>query len=560
MKYAFHITIFILLWISGGGLVGQNIETITTIPKPGLSGGINVGTQFYGVDGRTARRSPFSYVISGNTRFKWGLLNVPVSFSFRDQNLSYGTSFNKFGMSPYYKWARLHLGHRSMRFNRYSLSGKNFFGVGMDLTPGKFRLSAFRGNIRNHLAQRDTLVFGANLVPTYTRKAYGVKVGYGSSKNYFDVVYLRVRDDRSDEFPDRQIAISQLDPADNLVVGTSWRLQIMKRLNMTGSLNASAYTENASLRELNGDEGLVKAFGGLTTINASTKASVAGDMALNLNLNSAQVGLSYRRIEPNYRSLGTPFIQADVESYMANTSLRMLNNKLIFSANAGLERNNLRNLDYLGRKRLIASLQANVIPNTGTNINLYFTNFQYENVDGLVELNDTLRYVQVNRSLGGNINYNPKKEDFDYGAFLTINRMVVEDQSPIQVINSDIVTFTSNVGLNLEWTLLELSVKPSFLYNQFNLTDDKQQSYGLGLSVGKTFFEKKLRTRFRTRFNYNDRNGKRDGRVISARVGINYKVTDLHSFNMNLGIMDRNSIVRQSYREVRSNIGYGLRF
>ncbi len=560
MKIHKIFVVIILAFVSGNSLNAQNIETISTFPKPGLSGGINASTQFYSVNGRDARRSPFSYVLAGNLRFKWGLVNVPMSFSFRDQSLSYGASFNKFGISPYYKWAKVHLGHRSMRFSKYSLSGKNFFGIGTELTPGNFRLAAFRGKIRNHLAQRDTVIFGANLVPTYERKATGVKVGYGSSRNFIDLIYLKIKDDDSEQFAKNPEAIAQLDPAENLVLGTEWKLFILKNLSFNGSLNASSYTENRSLKSFNNEEGLAKFFSGLSTINPSTKASVAGELGLNFSLNSFQLGLNFRRIEPNYRSLGTPFIQADVQSYTVNTSFSFFKRKASISAQGGIEKNNLRNLDYLGRKRVIAALRLSILPMEGLNVNVNYSNYQYESVDGLVELNDTLRYINVNKALGASIAYNTKGEEFSYGAFLYVNRMTVKDLSPIQNINGDIITFTSNLGISLDWKLLNLKLKPSLIYNKFDLVNDEQRSYGLGVKIDKSFYDKKLSTGFNTRWTNNDRNGKRDGRVWSNTISVNYKVTPKQSLKANAGIIDRSSVVRTSYREFRGTIGYGLRF
>ncbi len=549
----------LIIIITGSGLFAQNIETITYIPKAKVSGGINVMTSFYAVDGRDARRSPFSYVVSGNTRFKFGLLKVPVSFSFRDQRLSYGASFNKFGLSPYYKWIKVHLGHRSMRFSKYSLMGKNFFGVGTELTPGKWRFSAFRGTFQNHLAQRDTLVYGAELIDTYKRRAWGVKLGYGTSRNYLDLFYLKVKDDVGQSLPDTSGSITSLDPAENMVLGTDWSCNIWRGLSLKGSLNLSAFTENTYLNEISSN-GVVQALGSLVKVNPSTKVSFAGELGVRLNLTAAQLGLNYKRIEPNYRSLGTPYIQSDLEAYTAQTSFYMFQRKLNFNLHGGIERNNLRNLDYLGRKRLIGSIRAGYIGHKNFVANLSYSNYQYEFTDGLVELNDTLRYVNVNQSIGGAFSYKTRSDIFQYGAFLNVNRMTIKDQSLLDVIDNDIISTSSSLGVILEWKEKLFSVRPTIILNQFKIKEEDQQSYGLGLKVKKQLYDKKLTTSISSRFTLNDKENQRDGHVFSNSLSLFYKMHKNHSLRSKVGWIHRKSRIRSSYSEWRGNISYGFRF
>ena len=82
-------------------------------------------------------------------------------------------SFIRFGISPYYKWIRLYVGHRSMQFSNYSLNGITFLR-GFEPNPGIFRLAAMYGNIQTPNYNLDSLVYYANLIRDYKRKAHGV--------------------------------------------------------------------------------------------------------------------------------------------------------------------------------------------------------------------------------------------------------------------------------------------------------------------------------------------------------------------------------------------------
>lgn len=67
-------------------------------------------------------------------------------------------------------------------YSAYTLSGRSFFGVGLELTPGKWYFSALKGKLQNPLAIRDTLVYGANLIPGYERNIEGAKLGFQNPK------------------------------------------------------------------------------------------------------------------------------------------------------------------------------------------------------------------------------------------------------------------------------------------------------------------------------------------------------------------------------------------
>jgi hypothetical protein len=538
----------------------QNIETISLKSKPGLSGGVHLGTQFYAANGIANRRSPFSYNLSGNLRLKWGLVNVPLSFSFRDQNLSYNARFNKFGISPYYKWAKLHIGHRSMRFSNYSLNGKNFFGVGTELTPGKLRFSAFYGNIRNHLAQRDERIVGGTLVPTFNRRAYGAKIGYGTRANHFDIIFLKIKDVENEPISDEPVPGIQLDPAENIVLGTQWQTTFFKRLQFGGTINFSAFTENTALQGIPLQNSSIKFLNNWTTINPSTRLSMAGELNAGLNFPSFGIGLQYRRVEPNYRSLGMTFIQADIEAYTAMTRFSFFKRKLSLNLRGGYERNNLRNLDYLGRQRLIGSARLTLLPAKGWNIGIHYSNFQYESVDGLVEINDTLRQVSVNESMGLNMNYTFRSEHRSFGLFASFQRNVNMDQSPILTIARDIVSINGNLGIRWDWSDLGLTIRPSLIYTQIQIEEMNRTQFGGSARMNKELFNEKLQAALQFRWSGIRESGAQVGHIIFSGLNLRYQLNTSQQIVAMFSYMDRRSSVRTDFNEFRSSLSYGLNF
>lgn len=539
-------------------LNAQEIKTLLQPPKPGFSGSIFASGQYYSIRGAENRRSPYSYNIAGNLTFKLSVITVPVSFSFRDQQFSYGHSFNKFGISPYWKWIKVHIGHRSMRFSNYSLGGKNFFGGGLELTPGKFRFSAFAGTMQNPLAQRDTLIYGAELVPTYKRFAYGGKIGVGSRRNYFDLIALHIEDRETDELVGsrRQTGFN---PVKNVVLGTDWKFVFFKNLNLKGTINASLYTENKALESsLESIESPL--LRNLFDINASSKLSLAGEADLRYNFKYFGLGVRYRRIEPNYRSLGIPFLQADFENYTFNVSASALKNKINTNVNIGIERNNLRNLDYMSRKRLIMNMNGSWMATQELMFSGNFSNYRFETTDGLVNINDTLRYINVSKNYGLNGSYNKKTEKLHWGIFGGFQQQQMTDLSPIARIGGDVNNFNLNAGVKLTWTAYDLTVSPSLLHSTYEYSESDRKRSGIGINLQKSFLDKKLSVNTSSRISTDKLNGVKDGTVFNQRLGLNVQVFGNSQANITFYYISKKSETSTSFNEVRLSVRYGIKF
>ncbi len=553
---------FICLFLFSAMVQSQDLEEIGKSTKVKFSGGLNISSQFYNVNGINARRSPFSWVINGNPVLRIGKMSFPFSFSFRDQRFGFGTPFNKFGVSPYYKWARVHIGWRSMNFSPYSMSGRSFLGFGAELKPGKLRASGFIGTIRNPLAQRDTIVYGAALIPTYKRRAYGFKLGYGSSRNYIDLIYFKAKDDVNAPPVTDEVIIPdiELDPAENLVLGTSFRLTLFRKFIFTSNLSVSAYADNSTHESIKLANGVYRFFDNFFDPNVSTQVSFAGDAHARINLKKVQLGVRYRRVEPHFRSLGITYIQSDVESVTTTASMHMLKRRLRFNGQLGLERTNLRNYDYVGRRRVIGSIRAQFVPQPEIMVMGQYSNYQYETQDGLVELNDTLRFVSVTQNSGLFFNYNKQKGKMRYGVNFNAQLQSVKDQSPIARLGNDIQSLLGGLSVNLEWESLQLRLRPSVHYSRYLLPQLKQERYGFGLNVRKGFLDDKLSLSLYSRYAYNDVNERNNGTVWTSRANIDFRITDAHTIQLSSTWMKRNSIISPSYDEWRSRVSYGMRF
>ncbi|MBK9690074.1 MAG: hypothetical protein IPO65_21030 [Saprospiraceae bacterium] len=100
-----------------------------------VKGNLNAGGEVYDVNGISSRRSPYSYSVAGTINFAYKGFNLPITGSYRDAQFSYDYTFNRLGLSPSYKWVKLHLKWSNINYSAYTLSGRSFFfGVGLELT------------------------------------------------------------------------------------------------------------------------------------------------------------------------------------------------------------------------------------------------------------------------------------------------------------------------------------------------------------------------------------------------------------------------------------------
>jgi hypothetical protein len=81
----------------------------------------------------------------------FGVINLPFSFAYTNNQATANLPqpFNRFSLSPSYRWVTTHIGYGNMSFSPYTLSGHEFFGGGIELAPDNgFRFAALYGRFR----------------------------------------------------------------------------------------------------------------------------------------------------------------------------------------------------------------------------------------------------------------------------------------------------------------------------------------------------------------------------------------------------------------------------
>ncbi|MBQ3634277.1 MAG: hypothetical protein II951_01485 [Bacteroidales bacterium] len=147
MKYyaALLISIFSRVAISSA----QDIEQLAKADPVAWNGGLTWSNIFTWPKDSAKQVPTYSYYISGslNTTI-FGVVGVPISFAYTNNKLSSTVTypFNRFTLTPSYKWIKLHIGYSQMTFSPYTMAGHDFLGGGVELTPDDSRGSSRRSS------------------------------------------------------------------------------------------------------------------------------------------------------------------------------------------------------------------------------------------------------------------------------------------------------------------------------------------------------------------------------------------------------------------------------
>lgn len=305
-----YLSIFFLWMLQGQPGYAQDISGLTKKNLVKVSGSLNATSTFYHAAGIENRRLPFFWMVQGNLNVQVAGIDIPISAAISTQSKEFAVPFNQFGLSPKYKFVTAHLGYRSLRYSRFSLSGTTFLGVGVDVKPPKspVHVSAMYGRFEKASLEGSSL--GVNFgQPTYQRMGFGTKVTVGNKDRHVDFVLFRAKDDvTSIQLPDSLNVM----PEENLVLAVTTKSKITKKTTVELEYALSAYTQDAR------DEDLVldsytyfNNLGGLFTPNATTEFQRALLANINVKAKRANLKFAYRRIDPGYRTMGSIFLNND---------------------------------------------------------------------------------------------------------------------------------------------------------------------------------------------------------------------------------------------------------
>jgi hypothetical protein len=534
-----------------------------------VSGGLNASTVFN--SGSGGGRQPFSWFLNGslNTNIL-GRINLPFSFNLTNAGAgyTYPTSPNRLSLHPSYKGVTAHIGDVAMSFSPYTLNGHQFMGAGLDIAPQPgWSISVMYGRLFRAVDYDSS---NRSILPTYWRMGYGAKLALLQQNYTLSMNFLRAKDfkDPMQYLPDTL----HIYPKENLAVSIAGTLRPAKGLEFS-----LEYANSAMKLDKRDYSGAPKTGGGNLLESVfmyearNTQYFKAIKAGMNYAFYKSVIGIGYERIDPGYQTLGTYYMNNDLENITVNLSQPLLHDKANISGNVGYQRDDLKNTKAGATFRMVSAVNANYKPNEKWNANFNYSNFQtYTHVkpqfDRINQTNpyenmDTLNFKQISQSAGLTLTY-MLKANKTKSHNINLN-LSVQDAADIQ---NDVLWKGNGsrfYNTSTAYTLLLIPRQMSFT-SAFNLsynTIGRNEFLTLGptLGVNARLFHKKMTAGFTSSYNSSSSDGQQQGQVLNLRMNTAYLFMKKHNLNMN-AVHQTRWTPRGTTSNVTATVGYNYSF
>lgn len=497
-----------------------------------ILGNVGASANFYSSNENDAfyknnlTRPSYAWNIYGSLIPKLNELSLPLSFVVNQFGSSNRKPYVQMGISPTYKWARLHIGYCYIPFSPLVFDGQSFKGVGVELNPKFLRLAAFYGTLNKAIKDTGTAL---GRIQQYSRKGYGVKLGIGNTDRYFDIMYFHAKDDSTDQSFNNAIR-----PKENAVLGTSFKLTIIKKLVFAGDVAISGLTEDllSDKRSFDSTSTLSKFVDNFFPYKVSTIANYAGQSSLSFYTRGFNSSLKYRRVQPDFQSLGTPYIVDDIELVSWLNAFSISQGKLNISTNYSQQHNNLSKKRNSELRTQVGNINVNAVLSKHLNLNLTYSGYNITQKDRLKKIVDTAMLQQKINQVNVNPSYSFTTETKIHYISANVNFSSLTDNN-----NSVLGIKDNNLSSSLNYTLafveksLNFSIDGLFSrYKQKNGTS--YSSYGPTIGSSVQLFKKKslsVQGNFGYLINRFNDSASQSNLTYSANVGYQVKK---HSVNL----------------------------
>ncbi len=559
----------VLFFCLGYCLMAQDLTNLGNQKPVTFHGGINVRGMFYHADGIANRRQPFSYLITGSPTLSLYGISIPVTFIVSEQERSFRQPFNQFGLSPSYKWITLHGGYRNVSFSPFTLDGYTMLGGGFELRPGKWHIGMMYGRLNRAVVANQNL--GDLQAIAFNRRGMAGKIGYGTDTTHVEFSFIKAKDDVGSidyqNIGQDTLGIVPVTPAENLVMSLGGRVGFLKFFFVEAEGAVSIYTKNiqSSIAIDSTVANIPSVLASLMTVNASTENNKALRVGVGYRQKKYGLSLQYRRIDPNYQSMGAYFFQNDLENITINPMALLWQGKIRFNGSLGIQRDNLSGQKQATARRVIGSLNASVNFNARLGVDVSYSNFATSQTPVALKFNDSLRVAQTTQNFSFTPHYFITGTARSHVFTLSVNYMTLNDLSVLsQSRNVQSTNAFLTYQISFQGSGLSLSASLNYTRLQMALLASGNQGFTLG--AGKSFLNNKLSLRLNSSVLQNLQGNARTMLYTNGLAGT-YRTAKRHSFSLNVNYINNQGNAESqaaggypAFTEVRGDVGYGFTF
>jgi hypothetical protein len=591
MKHLF-ILIFVLVTYLTGYAQLNSLENLDDVSKEGffkkymtnfmkgftdfgdpftLSGSVGFNLRSYDAFGGPLRQDPFFYTVNSNVNIRIYQIDIPFSMvltarnttssfpsfsdlreSLREKINNKRNGFARVGFSPYYKWAKLHLGHRSMNFSKYTLSNLNFFGAGTELTPGKVRFSAMYGRLAQ--AEPIDLSLVTPNLPVYRRVGWGTKIGYGDDKASADIILFTAKDDETSvvvpgDYP------KQVSPEANFALGVQLQKLFFEKVRVKVDYTRSGVSPN--VLDATANDGSITDF--LLKKRNTSYYGNALEASAAFEGKTINAGLLINRVDNTFRTFGAYFFNRDIQDIQGFAGFGLLEGKLNTMVKAGVQRNNLDGSKPTTTTRLIYDIQT-AWSHKDLNVQGNYSN-NASNVGYVLNPQlDSLNAVVITQDLGINSSYVlPLESEHVHTVTLTGNMQDVSDdiEKPDRTSVSKLYLF--NAGYNLK-TISKWTFSARANYTRNEVESIRLNRLGLGIGIQKPLLNNKMMVGFNSNYFNNKNDAGNNSSNLSAMVNMTTQLFTGMSVQFSWGLLQTVSKTIPTFTESTGNLGLQYNF
>lgn len=509
----------------------QNIEEVLAFRKKKplkISGSISARATLFSSQPSEARQS-FTYQLTGSVNLSlYELLNIPLSFNLNNYgaNFSYPSLPNRLSLHPSYKWAKAHIGDVSMSFGPYTLNGHQFTGLGVELSPGRWQVSAMAGRLLKRVDADPNI---PSLQVGYERWGYGLKTRYEGSTFALGGTVFAARDrDGRISFDIDALGIY---PKGNIALGIEGSLSLIKDLKLSLEYGLSRMQQD------------------LRSAEVSYYHALKADVSYSFVGNT--LGVGYERIDPGYATLGAYYFNNDYENLTLNYSRSFFDSKLSLALSGGLQRDDLMGQKQEHNKRFVGSAQVGFTPSEALSASVSLSSFQsYRNLKSSFDyINartpydnlDTLQFTQLSHSLDADISWRLKQSEAQTQTLsATLSYQEAADRQGRYIQPGQLTRFM-NLGTSYSLDLSALDLTLTGGFNVSNNYADRKAVLTLGpsLSLAKRFLKKQLSTGLSLSYNETQEAGHKLAQVYNLRATAGYRFWGKHGLNASVAYQGR---------------------
>lgn len=546
-----------------------NLEQIGSIGKNkaiAFGGGLSAGSVFY-AGNQPSGRQPWTWYLNGNLNINlYGQINIPLGLNFTNlgMDMSYPSLPNRLSLHPTYKWITAHIGDVSMNFSPYTLSGHQFTGGGVELSPKNLKISLMGGRMLRKVAYNYAL---PSLMPNYTRAGYGAKAEYQHAKFTVGMTYFGAQDIQDNAMLPVMDSLG-ITPMQNSVLSWNLGLNVVKNLNLTAEYTLSFLTKDIRSPQERTD---------FTDkiIGARTSTDIYNALKLNLNyrLMKNTIGIGYERIDPEYQTLGAYYFNNDYENITLNFARPFLkDDKADIAVSFGVQRDDLDNTKEEKTNRYVGSVNLNYNPTENLQTSLNYSTFQsHKNIksqfDYINEISpydnmDTLRFTQLSQNIDGTLTWTFRKSEKRQQRlnFLASYQEAADRQGEVSLPGNVSRFLNSALGYNL--TLVPQSINVSASMNGSYSYAATLESYTVGpmLNVTASLFKKTMTAGFATAYNVNLDSEAIRAKILTVRANATYRLLKKHNFNFNIVWQNRSLKDKPVTDALTTGVSYSYSF